>query len=104
MPGGALVGIEVVHPVENAQQRRLAASGRTNECRHLAMVKRCVDVLQRAIAAVLEIQMLDRNLLAQAVDAHGCVGDGRYGERCYAVHDDFLCEARARAMMLKVST
>src|SRR5471030_2378011 len=32
------------------------------------------------------------------------MGDGRYCESCDTVHEDFLCEARARAIMLKVRT
>ena len=44
MPGGALVRIKVVHAVEDAQQRGLAAAGRTDESRHLALVEGNVDV------------------------------------------------------------
>src|SRR5450830_86892 len=103
IPGGALVGIKVVHPVEHAQQRGFAAPRRTDERGHLALIQRHVDVFQRAIVAVIEIQILDRNLLVKAFRARQRVGDGRYGESCYA-HVDFLFAARSRAVMLSAST
>src|SRR5664279_4209582 len=103
MPGGALVRIKVVHAVEDAQQRGLAAARRTDEGGHFALIKRAVDVLQGAVIAVKEIQVPDRNLFQQAFDTGRCVGDGRYRVRCYA-HDDFLCAAKSRAMMLSAST
>src|SRR5450631_717968 len=55
MPGGALVRIKVVHAVEDAQQRGLAAARRTDEGGHLALIKRAVDVLQSAVIAIEEI-------------------------------------------------
>ena len=104
MAGGALVGVKVVHAVEDAQQRGLAAAGRPDEGGDLALIERHVDVLERAVVAVIEIQIADRNLLLQVLGARRRVGDGRYrGEACYA-HDDFLCAARSRAMMLSAST
>jgi len=103
MPAGALVRIEVVHAVEDAQQRGLAATGRTDEGGHLALIQRAIDVLQGTVIAIKEIQVPDRNLFQQPFDAGRCVGDGRYRECCYA-HDDFLCAARSLAMMLSAST
>src|SRR5664280_255081 len=103
MPAGALVRIEVVHAVEDAQQRGLAATGRTDEGGHLALIQRAIDVLQGTVIAIKEIQVPDRNLFQQTFDAGRCVGDGRYRECCCA-HDDFLCAARSLAMMLSAST
>ena len=59
LAGGALAGIEVVHPVQHAQQRGLAAAGRADHAGHLAVRKIQVDALQRAVAAVEEIQVAD---------------------------------------------
>src|SRR5664280_2754315 len=103
MPTVALVRIEVVHAVEDAQQRGLAATGRTDEGGHLALIQRAIDVLQGTVIAIKEIQVPDRNLFQQTFDAGRCVGDGRYRVRCYA-HDDFLCAAKSRAMRLSAST
>ena len=103
MAGGALVGIKIVHPVENAQQRRLAAARRADEGRHLALIERHVDVLQRAVVAVKEIEIADRDLLGQIFGASRRMGDGWDGDGCYA-HDDFLWAARIRATMLSAST
>ena len=58
---GALLGIEVVHAVEHAQQRGLAAARRADEGRRrLLVVERQVDVLQRLVGAVEELQVPDR--------------------------------------------
>ena len=54
---GALVRIEVVHAVEHAQQRRLAAARRADEGGDLAVVERQGDVLQRLVVAVEEIEV-----------------------------------------------
>ena len=44
---GALAGIEVVHAVEHAQQRRLAAARRADERRHLTLDTGQVHSLER---------------------------------------------------------
>src|SRR6185437_667235 len=80
MPGGALVRIEVVHAVEDTQQRGFAASRRTDEGGHFALIKRTVDVLEGAVIAVEEIQIPDRNLLEHFFGIGGSVGDRRYSE------------------------
>ena len=56
---GALAGIEVVHAVEHAQQRRLAAARGADEGRHLAELQRQRHRLQRlrAAGAVIEIEV-----------------------------------------------
>src|SRR5262249_42035910 len=106
LAGGALAGVEVVHPVENAQQGGLAAARRADEGGRLVGVERQVDVLQRLGVTVEEIEILDRNLLAQAGSVDGGMGgDGhRQGGsvRREAAHD-FLA-VRERAMMLSAST
>src|SRR6185295_1844629 len=62
LAGGALVGIEVVHPVEHAQQRGLAAAGGPDEGGDLVLVERDVDVLQRPMLAIEEIEVADGDL------------------------------------------
>src|SRR4029079_16280273 len=103
MAGGTLVRVKVVHTIENAQQRGLAAAGRPDERCDLALIDRHVDVLQRAVVAVEEIQVADGNLLREIFGARGCVRDRGDCNGCYA-HDVFLCAARVRAMMLRAST
>ena len=58
---GALLGVELEHAVENAQQRRLAAAGRANKSRYLVFRNFQVDVLQRMELAVKKIKIFDRN-------------------------------------------
>ena len=59
MACGALVRVKIVHAVEDAQQRGLAAARRPDESGDLALVKRAVDVLQGAVTAIKEIQVPD---------------------------------------------
>ena len=101
--GRALVWVKVVHSVQNAQQRRLSAAGRPDEGGDLAPVKRHADALQRTMIAVVEIQVLDRDLLHQIFALGQRMGDGRNGDGCYA-HDVFLWAVRIRATMLRAST
>src|SRR3954452_23064903 len=56
LTGDALARIEVVHPVENAQQGRLAASGRADEGGDAVGAEREIDVLQRVVLAIVEVQ------------------------------------------------
>ena len=60
-----LIGIKVVHAVEDAQQRGLAAAGRADEGRHLVLVEVDVVVGERAVLAVIEIQPAHRDLRFQ---------------------------------------
>src|SRR6266436_1834123 len=62
LTGGALARIEIVHPVENPQPRRFATAGRPDEGRDAMGAQREVDVLQRRVFAVIEIQIAGRNL------------------------------------------
>src|SRR5690349_16131825 len=68
----SLVRIKRVHPVERAQQRRLAASRRTDERGDLAFRDVEFNALQRLKAAVVEIEIADRHLRWQCryVDRH----------------------------------
>ena len=59
-PVGALVRVEVVHAVEGAQQRRLAAARGADEGGDLLVRDVEVDVLQRLVPAVEEVQVPDR--------------------------------------------
>ena len=73
LAGGALVRIEVVHAVEDAQQGGLAAAGRADEGCRLVGVERQADVLQRVALAVVEIEIADRHLPASpAVSIAAC--------------------------------
>ena len=106
---GVLVRIKVVHPVEHPQQRRLPAARRADEGRHLVLVERQGDALQRPGLAVEELEIADRHLVAQArrIDRRMMGGGGgqRGGrDRRRDGHDDFLVPASARAMMLSAST
>ncbi len=60
-PGRALAGIEVVHPVQHAQQRRFAAARGPDHARHLLLRQIEVDPLQRMVAAVVEIEAAHRD-------------------------------------------
>src|SRR6266481_6960092 len=68
----ALSRIEVVHPVENPQQRRFAATGRPDKGGDAIGAQREVDVLQRMVLAVIEVQIARGNL-------GGRVGQRRVG-------------------------
>ena len=105
---GVLVRIKVVHPVEHPQQRRLPAARRADEGRHLVLVERQGDALQRPGLAVEELEIADRHLVAQArrIDRRMKGGGGHRGgrDRGRGGHDDFLVPVSARAMMLSAST
>jgi len=73
----ALVGIEVIDAVERAQKRRLPASGRTDESRHLASIERNIDGLESAVVAVEEIEIPHQHLLGERAGCIGPAGDRR---------------------------
>jgi hypothetical protein len=50
-------GVQVVHPVKTAQQRRFAAAGRTDDGRHPVCREYQVDILQRLVLAIVEVQI-----------------------------------------------
>src|SRR5260370_5807175 len=62
LTGGALARIEIVHPVENPQQRRFATAGRPDEGRDAIGAQREGDVLQRGVYAAIELRSRVRNL------------------------------------------
>ncbi len=64
---GTLAGVEVVHPVEDAQERGLATARGADEGRHFMLIEREVDVLQRARLAVEEVQLSDRDGLGKGL-------------------------------------
>src|SRR5712692_6488130 len=100
---GALVGIKIVHPIENTKQRGLAAAGWSDEGGDLALVERDVDVAQRFVGAVVEIEIADRNLFRQAGRADRRVSDGGNGDRG-DIHDCFLDAESTRATIESAST
>src|SRR5713101_4289282 len=106
----ALVGIEIVHAVEDAQQRGLPAARWSDEGGHLVLVEREADVLERAVLAVEEIEPAEQDLFGEprrAVDdmRDGGNGDGgmRYGGNGGG-HDDFLGADSTRATIESAST
>src|SRR3954453_14466851 len=100
-----LVGVEIVHPVENPQQRRFSAARRPDEGGHLVLVERDVDAFERLAGPVIEVEVPDRHLLRQADRADRRVGDGGDCDRGGSdIHGDFLKEARARATIESAST
>ena len=50
-------GDELVHAVQRAQERRLAAARGADQRRHLVRLDRDVDVLDRVEGAVVEVQV-----------------------------------------------
>src|SRR6185437_3125782 len=101
--GRALIWIQVVHPVEHAQQSRFAASRRADEGGHLVLVKRQADRFQRPRLAVEKIQVADRNLLYKSRAVAGSDRDRRNGDGRYT-HGCLPDETRLRAVMLSART
>src|SRR6185437_600179 len=62
LPAGALARVEIVHPVENPQQRRFSAARRSDESGDTMGAQHDIDVLQRMVFAVVEIQAARRHL------------------------------------------
>jgi hypothetical protein len=101
LAGGALLGIERVDPVEDAQQGRLAAARRADQRRDVPVAEVEVDVLQRLVLAVVEIEVLDGDAdgrvassdcgLSSRVESIG----GSFGSDA----DHFAAAHDARAMM-----
>src|SRR5229473_784137 len=101
----ALSGIEIVHPVEDAQQGRLAAAGRPDEGGDAMGAKREVDVLQRMVFAVVEIQAARGHLRRRFGQRHrGRRSAGMtHGNRKF-VHFAVLSAPRIRAPIFRAST
>src|SRR5215467_5264057 len=76
LPLRTLVRVEIIHPVEHPQERRLAAARGADEGRHLLLVERHRDRLERPMVTVEELEVADRDLLGQIIPLHGLVGDG----------------------------
>src|SRR5205823_368607 len=99
----SLIGIEVIHPVENAQQRGLPAAGWADESSDPVLVERQADAVERFAGAVVEPEIVDGKLLRQAARVDRGVGDAGNGNRG-DVHYGFLDAASARAMIESEST
>src|ERR1700716_74374 len=104
--GGALTRIKIVHPVEYPQQRRLSAAGRPDKGGDAVGAERKIDVLQRVVLAIVEIQITHGNLGAG-------FGDRRHRRRRTAgnthgyrniVHFAVLSAPRMRAPIFRAST
>src|SRR5216684_2348175 len=102
---GALSRIEIVHPVEDAQQGRLAAAGRADEGGDAMSAKREVDVLQRMVFAVVEVQAARGHLRRRFGQRHrGRRSAGMtHGNRKF-VHFAVLSAPRIRAPIFRAST
>src|SRR5262249_17711659 len=98
-----LVGIKIVHPIENAQQRGLSAAGWADEGGDPVFVERQADAFERFAGPVIEVEVADRNLFVQAGCADRGVGDGGNGNRGN-IHDGFLDAERARAVIESART
>ena len=57
LPRRALLGVELIHAVEGAQQRGLATARGADKGRNLVLRNIEVDVLQRVELAVVEVQV-----------------------------------------------
>ena len=101
---GVLVGIELIHPVQYAQQRRFSAARRSDEGGDLVLVERQRNAFQRLRLAVEKLQPADRHLVAQAGGIDRRMRGRGSRHRGGDVHDAFLVPVRARAVMLSAST
>jgi hypothetical protein len=69
---GPLVGVEVVDAIDDAEQRGLAATGRADEGRDLVQVEIDVDVGERPVFAVIEVEVAHRDLVYQPFGRSHC--------------------------------
>src|SRR3984893_12499682 len=106
LTGRALAGIEIIHAIEDPQQRRLAAAGRSDEGGDAIGAECEIDVLQRVVFAVIEIQVAHR-------DFGACFGQHRHrgrrpprSIRAYRelTHCLVLSAPRMRAPIFRAST
>src|SRR6266403_5948458 len=105
LSGGALSRIEVVHPVENPQQRRFATAGWPDEGRDAMGTEREIDVLQCMVLAVIEVQAARCNFRRSLGQRHRGNGSTRGTHRYRKlVHFGVLSAPRMRAPMLRAST
>src|SRR6202167_1155541 len=106
LAGGALAGIEVVHPVENPQQCRFAAARRADESGDAMGTERDIDVLQRMVLAIVEIQAarrhLRRRLCRSGHRRHRALRNA--GGYRHIVHFAVLSAPRIRAPIFRAST
>src|SRR4029079_10835946 len=85
-----------------AQQRRFSAAGGANEGGHAAPIERHVDVLERPLAAVEEVEVAHRNLFGQRRVSGGLFHGGP--DVFDSTHEDLLGLATVRAITLNAST
>src|SRR4051794_6630347 len=97
---GALVRVEIIHAIENAQQRRLSAAGRTDEGRHFVAVKREGNRFQRLRLAVEKAEMPHRNLFRQIRSWRTLRGRSVHDQ----THLATLCLASTRAVTDRART
>src|SRR5262249_21991804 len=76
-----LVGIKIVHPIENAQQRGLSAAGWTDEGGDSVFVERQAGAFERLAGPVIEVEVSDRNLFVMAVCGYRGVGGDEEHDR-----------------------
>jgi hypothetical protein len=73
LSGRPLARVERIHPIQRAQQRRLAAARRTDECRHPALGDVEIDVLESMEFSVEEVEMA-AEYLRDGVASSRCFG------------------------------
>src|SRR5215475_12537851 len=96
---GALLGVQLEHPVEAAQEGRLAAARRTDEGGHVVAVDIQVDALQRMELPVVEVEVLggDQEVLVPRHLLWLTLGD--YGAQVLHRLISSLNSARATTLM-----
>ncbi len=90
----ALARVKVVHPVQNAKERRFSAAGRADKGCNLTVVNRHVDVLERLGLPVEEVKITDLDPRFAAIGS----------AICQLVHHFTLEELSQRAITLSVRT
>src|SRR5262249_35688920 len=108
---GTLMRIKLIDAVENAQQRRLAATGRSDEGGDLVLLQRHGDVLQGAVLAIEEVQLVDLDRVARLAggslvdgDAARPGADGGAHRAHRSTHGLFLFDTSRRAATLNTRT
>src|SRR3954454_701924 len=97
---GALVRVEGVHPIENAQQRRLPTVGRTDEGRHLVAIERERNRFQRLRLAIEKAEMPNRHLFRGFGPRRTLCGGSVHDQTHLAI----LCLASTRAVVDRART
>src|SRR3981081_204957 len=105
LTGRALTGREIVHAIEAPQQRRLAAAGRSDEGCDAIGAECEIDVLQRVVFAIVEIQVAHADLRRRLRQCHRGNRSARGAHRNRKiVHFAVLSAPIMRAPIFRAST